>query len=1130
FDAATIERLAQGFERLLESVVASPQARIGELEILPAAEREQVLVEFNRTGEAAASAPGFSEAFAQQAAERPEAVAAVCGDEQVSYAALAARARRVARWLRRHGADREERVGVLGERGIGMLATIAGIVEAGAAWVPLEPAHPDARLAAILENSGLRCLATDAKRAARGRELAGVTEALCWDEPLDEPGAGEMVPEAGGHDLANVFYTSGSTGVPKGAMVEQAGMLNHLWAKIALLGLGPHSVVVQNASHGFDISVWQMLAPLMVGGRVLFADDETAADPALLLTCLEQGGATVLETVPTMLETLLQAAGEPVRLAKLEYLISNAETLPVGLCRRWLERFAHVPLINTYGATECSDDTTHQVFRTPPPAGSMRVGVGRPIPGLRIYVLDRQMRPVPVGCPGQIAMAGVGVGRGYLGSPEKTAAAFVPDPFGDGGRLYLSGDLGRWTARGELDLLGRMDSQVKVRGHRIELGEVEAALARHPAVRQGVVVARPDGQGGNRLIAYVVAGGEPTAAELHGFLQQRLPRPMLPQRYVQLAALPLNRNGKVDRQALPEPADAEQREGYAAPRNELEAALAGIWQSVLGVERIGIHDDFFDLGGHSLTAIHLAARLRAGLGTDVTVRQIFQAPTVAALAAGLEKDTRGPLPPIPRRPDQPRYPLSVAQGVQWFAAQMMESEAVKPAEILALEGQVDRAALQAALSHLVERHEALRTAFLEHQGEPAQAIEDARAIAVAEDDLSHLDAAERKVRLRHLLREEARPFDLSRPPLLRARLVRLEAESHLLLLNLPHIVTDGWSEQILVRELAGLYNAFRAGLASPLPGLPLRFVDFAAWQNEQLAAPAFAAQRELWLARFRDGAPTLRLPQEPPPPSEAVAVATLALAPELSLRIRQLSSAQGATLFMVLMAAFKALLARWTGETDLVVGSVLAGRSHPGLEGLIGVFINTLALRSDLSGNPAFAGILERVRRTTLEALAHQDYPFHAWLEILRRERQQSGYFPFSVLFVLHQKPSLTAFDGLAASYLLHHEVTGEILAPGGLARLGASGQALRLDAIESENRLNLMLSGGFGLLAGATLERLLEQLRSILDQVTRHPDALLADLLLPGESPRRRQAFATVELEMADVEELFGDLEGNPR
>ena len=1199
FDGRTIERLAACFERLLESIAATPEAPVGDLEILPAAERARLLVDFNRTAAPAPAeiaARSFPAVFAWRVATHPEAVAAVCGEQRVSYADLGARAARVARWLRRRGARREVRVGVFGERGIGMLATIAGILEAAAAWVPLEPAHPDVRLAAMLRDSGLRFLATERRLVARSLALtAGPTpppQILCWDAPLDgdeaEPARLAGLPTAAtteddaaaepasGKELACVFFTSGSTGTPKGAMVARAGMTNHLWAKVALLGLGPASVVAQNASHGFDISVWQMLAPLLAGGRVLLIDDDTAADPAGLLACLERHGATVLETVPTLLAELLAAAGETTSLLALTFLISNAETLPVALCRRWFERFPAVPLVNTYGATECSDDTTHQVFVAPPPAAAARVSVGRPIPGLRLYVVDRRLRPVPEGCPGQIAMAGVGVGRGYLGSPDKTAAAFLPDPFGPPGeRLYLSGDLGRWTAAGEIDLLGRLDNQLKVRGHRVELGEVEAALARHPTVRQAAVVARPDGRGGNRLLAYLVADSAPAAADLHAFLAQTLPRPMLPERFVQLAALPLNRNGKVDRAALPEPAggDAPLPDGYTAPRNHLETVVAGLWQSVLGIDRVGVHDDFFALGGHSLRAIQLAARMKTHLGGEMTVRDLFLTPTVAGLAAaaadrGVAATPRvasDPTPPvIARLPDRPHYPLSIAQTVQWFAAQMTDRGSrgeQKPAEIVTLEGPVDRPALRAAIRLLIDRHEALRTAFFEAAGEPVQAIRAAVEPGCPEVDLSHLDAARRQDQIGRLLDEAARPFDLAAPPLLRVRLLRLDGERHLLLLNAPHIVSDGWSEQLLLRDLAASYNAFRARLAPPAAPQRRRLVDAAAWQRAQMQTPSYTAQRDFWLAKFRASAPALtlplRLPGQPPEPRAAAtswalttapvlttapeaAAATLVLAPDLALRVARLAAARGATHFMVLMTAFKALLARWTGQTDLVVGSVLACRSHPDLESLVGVFINTLALRSDHSGNPDFATMLERVRRTTLEAIAHQDYPFHSWLEILRRERRDSAYLPFSALFVLHQKPALATFDGLTAGYLLHHEITGEAPAAGGMVPGGAGEPLLRLDAIESRGTLQVMLSAGSGGPGAAALAWLLRGLRAILDQVARRPEALLAELRLAegaggaegdetesASDDEPRQVFATVHLADGDLEELFGEAAG---
>jgi amino acid adenylation domain-containing protein len=531
FDADTIRRMLDHYQKLLAAMVANPHASVDALPLLPAAEHERLLEEFNRTAAPLPLDRLAHEVFEEQAAQRPQAIAALFRDEQITYAELNRRANQFAHWCGAQGIGRGDCVGVFGERGIELLITMLGCLKLGATYVPLDPAYPDARLTTIIAAADIRLIATQATLAIRSQDLAQTLTkpalVCCWDDAPEgvalpdrqvlslQPGENVAV-EVGPRDLANIFFTSGSTGTPKGVMVEQIGMLNHLWAKIQVLELTAESIVVQNASHCFDISVWQFLAALLVGGRVVIYDNDTALSPIGLLHAVERDQVTVLETVPTMLEAMLQAVDEQdpaarVSLPSLAYLISNAETLPVPLCRRWLNTFPHVPLLNTYGATECSDDTTHAIIRTPPADTVARVPVGTPIPGFKIYVLDAHLQPVPIGCPGQIAMAGIGVGRGYLGDIEKTARVFVPNPFLEptGSRLYLTGDLGRWNAAGQLEFLGRMDGQVKVRGHRIELGEVEAALARYPGVRQAVVMARLDHRNQLGLVGYIV----PAAAD-----------------------------------------------------------------------------------------------------------------------------------------------------------------------------------------------------------------------------------------------------------------------------------------------------------------------------------------------------------------------------------------------------------------------------------------------------------------------------------------------------------------------------------------------------------------------------------------------------------------------------------------
>src|SRR6185295_2068483 len=576
FESSFIARLAACFERLLGSVVAAPEGRLSELEVLPEGERRQVVA----LGRGAAPPPldrSVNEIFAAWAAAQPEAVAVVCGERSETYGELCRRVGRLAGWLSVRGVGWEEPVGVLGERGAEWLAALLAIHEVGGVYLPLEPGHPDVRLAGLLGDSGARWLLCSEQLAERAWGLAGSlsgqAEVLVWGEApagWERPSAARL---GGCGGLANLFYTSGSTGSPKGALVEYRGMLAHLWAKVELLGLEAGSAVAQNASQGFDISVWQALAPLLVGGRVVVYGEAEAGDVAGLLDRVERDGVTVLETVPSLLEAMLgelPESGGP-RLAALRFLISNAETLPVGLARRWLERFPQVALVNTYGATECSDDVTHQVFWRVSEVGESRVGVGRPIAGVRGGGLDEGLRPVPAGWPGQIAFSGGGWGRGYVGDAVKTARVFVPDPRGEepGSRLYLTGDLGRWGSGGGLEFLGRLDRQVKVRGQRIEPGEVEAALGRLEGVRQAVVEARPDRQGQMRLLAWVVSDRPVEGVRMRERLRELLPPALLPEEIVRLAALPLTRNGKVDRRALPSLERAE-RPVAVAPRDELE--------------------------------------------------------------------------------------------------------------------------------------------------------------------------------------------------------------------------------------------------------------------------------------------------------------------------------------------------------------------------------------------------------------------------------------------------------------------------------------------------------------------------------------------------------------------------------
>ncbi|HEX4604323.1 MAG TPA: amino acid adenylation domain-containing protein [Candidatus Angelobacter sp.] len=631
---------------LLAQIAANPEAPIGELGIVSGEERAKVLAGLaGAISSPTAESKGIVARIEHHAEARPHARAAVCGSAELNYQQLNLNANRLANWLRGQGIGRESRVGIFGTRGLEMLTTLLAVLKSGAAFVPLDPEHPDLRINNILGRAKINVLATSADLVIRGRELAAGTPTpphlICWHDIPEEcgvpnPSTWASQPDSnpgvinGLRDLAYVCHTSGSTGIPKGAMVEHRGMLNHLLAKINLLGLDHESVVAQNASHCFDISIWQFFAALLAGGQVVIYPPEALFHPGSMLALVEQDGVTVLETVPSLLEMMLNEMAATVNLPRLRHLVSNAELLPVPLSRRWAQRFPHVALVNTYGATECSDDTTHH-FVQDLSAAVVRIPVGQSIAGAQHYVLDHELKPLPAGCIGQIAIAGDVVGRGYLASPAATARTFVPDPFrSDGSRLYLTGDLGRWNSAGELDFVGRTDNQVKVHGHRVELTEIEAALARVPGLRQVVVVVS-DEQESQRLLAYWVGDANVDGNMLRNHARKELPAYMVPNAFIQMPALPLTSNGKVDRRALPKPTENNASD-FVPPRDEVEFKVARLWKDELSISAVGVFDNFFERGGHSLKAVSLINRLQGEFKISLPLRTLFDHQTIDSLS------------------------------------------------------------------------------------------------------------------------------------------------------------------------------------------------------------------------------------------------------------------------------------------------------------------------------------------------------------------------------------------------------------------------------------------------------------------------------------------------------------------
>jgi amino acid adenylation domain-containing protein len=1043
--------------------------------------------------------------FEAQARRTPWAVAVACEGERLSYRDLNARANRLAHHLRALGVGPEVLVGICAERSPEMVVALLGVLKAGGAYVPLDPSYPRERLAFMLDDSGAAVLLAQPHLRALLPEGARVVGLDPRDEDFAHESDRDPPSVATPENLAYVIYTSGSTGRPKGAMIAHRGLSNYLaWCTRAYdVAAGQGAPV--HSSISFDLTITGLFAPLLAGRRVDLAREEVGVE-ALAAALRAGGDYSLVKLTPAHLQLLGRTLRPEEAAGRTRAFIIGGEPLTAEMVAFWQEHAPETELVNEYGPTEAVVGCcVHRIPRGRRAEGA--IPIGRPIANTQLYVLDSRLRPVPVGVPGELYIGGAGVARGYLRRPSLTAERFLPDPFGSrpGGRLYRTGDLARWRPDGELEFLGRADDQVKIRGYRIELGEVESALRRHPAIREAAVVAREDTPGDRRLVAYVVADepSPPDAAELRRWLGETLPEYMIPSAIVALEALPLTPNGKLDRDALPAPEQVgpAAARGYEPPRGPIEEAVAAAWAEVLGRERVGAHDSFLDLGGHSLMVAQVQSRLLAEFGVELPLRALFEAPTVAALARRVEEAIRAgtgpqapPLLPVPR--DGPP-PASFAQHRLWFLDQLEPgSPAYNIPIAVRIAGELDVPALGRALNEVVRRHESLRTTFAAIDGKPVQVIAPSLSLPLEVEDLSSLPQDAREAEVARRLREEARaPFDLARGPLVRASLLRLGPAEHVAALTMHHIVSDGWSLGVLVREMVALYQAFARGLPSPLPDLPVQYADFAAWQRDWLRGEVLRAQLDYWKGRLA-ALPTLELPTDRPRPSAPSGRGGerfLDLPEDLVADLRGLARQEGATLFMALLAAFQALLHRYTGQNDVAVGTPIAGRTRPEAEGLIGFFVNTLVLRGDLAGDPGFRELLRRARHEVLGAMAHQDLPFERLVAELQSGpgagRGRAPLFRVMLAFMNTPLPPLG---------------TPELsLAPLGV-ELGAAKFDLSLSLWEADRGLRGALEYDADLFDPATIDRMAGHFLTLLRGIVADPDGPVSLLPMLTEAERR--------------------------
>jgi amino acid adenylation domain-containing protein len=1117
FDPATIERLACHYVRLLEAALSDPEMPIDELPLLAPDElrraEAQGVLSSERVVSPEAAQPPVScmhRLFEDHAAANPTAIALTYEGQSLTYDALNRRANQLAEHLRNLGAGPETMVALFLEPSPELIIAVLGVLKAGAAYVPLDPEYPSDRIGFVLEDTAAPLLVTQAPLLDRLPSHAGQTVCLDRDrETLEALGEENPSVEVTPENLAYVIYTSGSTGKPKGVQIEHRQISRLFTATESWFGFGPSDTWVLLHSYAFDFSVWEIWGALAHGGRLVISPLWTTRSPAALSELLAQERVTVMNATPSLFvvaqDELLRAAGE----LALRFVVFGGEALAPAALRPWFAHFGDdgPTLVNMYGITETTVHVTYRPLRAEDSEREVSP-IGIPIPDLTLHLLDPKGVPVPPGIAGELFVGGAGVARGYLNRPELNSERFIPNPFGPG-RLYRSGDVARLMADGELDFRGRIDDQVKIRGFRIELGEIQAAIRELDGVTDAAVIASEASPGDMRLAAYVVPGSGTTADEdslrrsVIDALEQTLPAYMVPASITTLDRLPLTRNGKTDRAALPAPNwELRAESGFRAPRTPTEERIAEIWSSVLGIDQVGSEDNFFNLGGHSLLGARVATQVRESFEIDLSVRALFEQPTLSEFAAHIDgvcaRDEGGPAGEQPSQsPGQtldsdPAQELLLSfqqQSLLFFDTLEPDNAIYNAALAVTVSGELDQAALQEALVEVFRRHEALRTVLFWDQSSARQTPLESFDFELPTVDLSGLPAAERQTELEQRLRQVAlQPFDLSRDLMLRAVLFRLEPTEHVLLFAPHHVAFDAWAVEVLYRDLSELYRASRDRSSPELPALPMQYRDFARRQRERLQGGRLERELDFWRAQLA-GAPTeLRLPTDmrrPPLQTFAGATHTAELGPELAGEVRRLCQSEQVTPYMLLLAAFATLLYRRSGQDDILLGGPMANRDDPDLEHLIGFFANTIVVRVRLAGNPRFRDLLSGVRESVLESYEHQEVPLELVVDAVRPARDPSRNPLFQVNFRVRIGPPPVLDLAPART----HSVPVDL----GLARFDL---ALELHLLD--DRLTAEFNYNTALFRSETIEGLAADFEALLRESLADPERRLLSLSLP--------------------------------
>ncbi|MEO7533123.1 MAG: amino acid adenylation domain-containing protein, partial [Ferruginibacter sp.] len=1097
YNETTINRMIAHFQELLQSIVQTPEQTIGALRILPPEEEHELLTGFNNTKLEIPKYRDIIDLFSEQVAKTPSAVALVFEDQELTYQQLNERSGQLAHFLSSKGVKKETRVPIYIERGIDMLVGILGILKSGGAYVPIDPAYPQERISYILEDTEATIVISNSLNSSKlnTASLEVVELDTTWDMISKYP-SGSLPGNITSAQLAYIIYTSGSTGKPKGVMIEHHSLMHYLLnSKASYINKEQHgSGSFIHLSYTFDASLTGMFMPLLFGRKVVIASKQFI-DVFEDSNLHKYAPYDFIKITPTHLELLQNKLNISNGKLLTDRLVIGGEALKPGHFAYMIQQGIDVEIINEYGPTEATVGCSTYCFRTIGDQERIKNGIliGKPIDNIQLYILRENFALAPIGVRGEICIAGDGLARGYLNRAELTEEKFVTNPFSEeeGSKMYRTGDLGRWLPDGNMEYLGRIDDQVKIRGYRIELGEIESVLMQSESIKQAVVLAKEDKSGNQRLVGYIVTAEDFDNNAIISYLQGRLPDYMVPTLWIKLESLPVTPNGKVDKKALPDPdTSGISINEYAVPRNEVENKLTDIWKQLLDIDQVGIYNDFFELGGHSLLAIRVISAIRKQFEIELKINDVFEYPTIAQLAGYLQShSSKNVHHAIERVEPQPEnIPLSFSQERLWFIDQLEGSTQYHLPTVLRLQGKVNIEALEYAIQNVINRHDILRTVIMDLDGKPYQHIQDKDHWKISRIDglIFKNDAATLQQFTQKIIQQ---PFDLSKDSMVRGALITIDELNHVLVITMHHIVSDGWSLSIIVKEVAEAYNAYEEGRPLNLPELQIQYADYAIWQRQHLHGENWDKKIAYWKEQLT-GVTPLQLQtdyERPSIQSARGAVIPFRIEKEALDQMQLLSQQNGTTLFMTLLAAFKILLYRYSGQLDICVGTPIANRPQQELEELIGFFVNTLALRTEISRSASFLDLLQHVKSTTMGAFANQDVPFETVVNEVVRERDMSRSPLFQVTFSLQNTPEVPALR------------LGEIHLRGEAITLNSTKFDLSFNLTENIHGLQGSVIYCIDLYTASTVEQMIRHFKELIYSILRNPAEHISSLSMLG-------------------------------